>query len=216
MKRTQLFGAMMACTLAAAVAVGAQEPQPTTTSQTARDAKSVVVTGCLKSDPSAAGTAGATGTSGSTSSTRENFVLTDASVSGGSSSTATTDPTSPTTTSPTPTTTSPTPTTTSPATPTTTSPTGTSGSSTADTKTFSLVGGSPSDLQQYVNSKVEITGTIDPNANRSSAGASSTGITAGSTGATATGGGSTMASMVHNQQLRVTSVRQVASSCSGQ
>ena len=49
---------------------------------------------------------------------------------------------------------------------------------TADTKTFSLVGGSPSDLQQYVNSKVEITGTIDPNANRSSAGAPSTGISA--------------------------------------
>jgi hypothetical protein len=99
--------------------------------------------------------------------------------------------------------------------------------SSTDNKTFSLVGGSPSQLQQYVDSKVEIRGTLDSNANRSGAGstaggtgstAGGTGSTAGGTGSTAGGTGSTMTGMSHsaNQQLRVTSVRQLASSCSGQ
>ena len=76
-----------------------------------------------------------------------------------------------------------------------------------------------------MDSKVEIRGTLD-NANRSGAGAT-TGATAGGTGSTAAGStgstaagstGGTMSGMSHgnNQQLRVTSVRQVASSCSGQ
>ena len=93
MKRTHLFGTMMACTLAAAVSVAAQDRPSQTSSD--RDAKAVVVTGCLKSDSTmtgTAGTAGTAGTSGSTAGamTRGSFILTDAMVSSGSGSTGST------------------------------------------------------------------------------------------------------------------------------
>ena len=229
MKRTHLFGTMMACTLAAAVSVGAQD-RPTT-SQSDREGKSVVVTGCLKSGSSMAtgttgtgSTAGTAGTSGSTASSasRGSFIITDAVVASGSASTS--DPTG--TASPTGSTAG---------TAGTGSTAGTSGTSpsatnpgTAMGKTFTLVGGQQSQLQGFVNSQVEIRGTLDQNADRSAAG-SATGSTAGTpttsttpttgtptTGSTASGTGSTMAGMSHGNQpqLRVTSVRQIAGSCS--
>lgn len=229
MKRTHLFGTMMACTLATAVSLGAQE-RPST-AQSASEGKTVVVTGCLKSGSSlmtgtsgTAGTAGTTGTAGTAGSTasssaRGGFILTDASLStgsGGSTASATgTSPTGSTT-----------------GTAGTGSTAGTSGTSPSASitsesgKTYSLVGGQQSELQGFLNSKVEIRGTLDQSAHSSGSGtpasgagstATGTGSTATGTGSTASGTGASMSGMAHDQQqLRVTSVRQLASSCSGQ
>lgn len=196
MKRTYLFGTMMAFTLAAA-SVGAQQDRPTPSSSDQPD-KSVVVTGCLKSAPSSAsatGTAGATGTSGSV--TTASFILADAKIAPGGSSASATG---------------------TAGTGSTAGTAGTSGTPASSVdkdkdkdknKTFALVGGSSSELQGYVNSKVEITGTIDPSAHSSAASGSATGTTASPTA-------STMPGMSHTgdqAKLKVTSVRQVAGSC---
>ena len=211
MKRTHLFGTMMACTLAAVVSVGAQERPSTSPSD--REAKTVVVTGCLKSapasstaaTPSTTGTAGTAGTAGSTaSSARGSFILTDAVVSSDTASTAGATSTPPTgSTTPTGAT------------------TGTSGSSASAGKTYSVVGGQQSELQGFLNSKVESRGTLNPSADRSAAGAGSTAGTPPTTTPPTTtppsGTGSTMSGMAHGEgQLRVTSVKQIAGSCSGQ
>ena len=222
MKRTHLFGTVMACALATAVSVGAQDRPSTAASD---QGKTVVVTGCLKSDPAVPSPTGTAGTAGTTSSpstaARSSFIVTDAIVSSASGSTAgATATTSPTGTSPTGT--SPTGTTPTGTTPTGTTPSATAGaagtagaSPSADSKTFSLVGGTPSELQTYLNAKVEIRGTLDANAPRSGAsGTPATGTAA--TGATPPSGTGAMSGMSHNQQLRVTSVKQLASSCSGQ
>jgi hypothetical protein len=98
-----------------------------------------------------------------------------------------------------------------------------------------LMGGQQSDLQKYVNSRVEVRGTIDQtgsgSGSSSTAGTSPTGTAAtgtGATGTSATGTGSTGSATGSTasgtgasasgpmQHLRVTSVRQLASSCSGQ
>ncbi len=86
--------------------------------------------------------------------------------------------------------------------------TGTSGSagaasSAASGSSYNLIGGDSSDLDKNVNSKVEVRGVIEPASSSSAAGGSMTGGTSGATGAAAA------------KQLRVTSVRQLASSCSG-
>ena len=198
MKRTYLFGTMMAFSLAAA-SVGAQQDRPTSASE--QPSKNVVVTGCLKSGSSptgstatgstATGTAGTTGTSGTTAS-GSSFILADAKVTpatGAASASGTTGSTAGTT-----------------------GTSGTAPSASADkdkAKSFALVGGTSSELQGYINSKVEITGTIDPSASGSAASGSAS--SPSTTGATAS-----MAGMSHAgdaAKLRVTSVRQVAASC---
>lgn len=102
---------------------------------------------------------------------------------------------------------------------------------------FMLVGGSQSDLRQYVNSRVEVRGTTDHQATSSGMGApgagattgAPTGSTSGTTAGSATGSaagtsaGATAGSPesrsgqnsteAHGQKLHVTSVRQIASSC---
>jgi hypothetical protein len=97
----------------------------------------------------------------------------------------------------------------------TTATTGTSGTTTSadagkdKAKSFALVGDKSSELQSYINSKVEITGTIDPSA--AAAGATTTGSTTSTASTTAS-----MAGMSHaadHAKLRVTSVRQVAATC---
>ena len=197
MKRTYLFGTMMAFGLAVA-SVGAQD-RPTASSSD-QQGKSVVVTGCLKSGAqltgsAASGTAGTTGTSGTTA-TGGSFILADAKVAGktgADSATAATGSTAGTT--------------------------GTSGTTAASAdkdkaKSFTLVGGTPSELQGYLNSKVEITGTIDPNATASSATATAPAPSATGTATTpATGSMAGMAHAADQAKLRVTSVRQVAATC---
>ena len=224
MKRTHLFGTMMACTLAAAVSVGAQE-RPTT-SQSDREGKTVVVTGCLKSGSSmasgTAGTAGTTGTAGTAGSTAStagggSFIITDAVVGDATSSTAGAAGTGATA-----------------GTAGTGATAGTSGTSASTTpgspmgKTYALVGGQSSELKGYLDSKVEIRGTLDANAARSAgsgaAGAGTSPTTASPTTSTppsSTGAGAgTGAGMSHaagdHQQLRVTSVRQIAGTCGAQ
>ena len=202
MKRTYLFGTIMAFSLAAA-SVGAQQDRPTPSSSD-QASKTVVVTGCLKSGSqlTATGTAGTTGTSG-TSAAGSSFILADAKMTPAGSGSATSTATSTTT-----------------GTATGTATTGTSGSTaTADAdkdknkdkaKSFALVGGTPSELQGYINSKVEITGTIDSSASVSSTTGSS------ATGSTASGTASTMSGMSHGSdhpKLKVTSVRQIAANC---
>jgi hypothetical protein len=95
-----------------------------------------------------------------------------------------------------------------------------------------LMGGQKSELQAYLNSKVEVTGTLDPASSGSGSatgtgatgtgatgtGATGTGTAAGTagTGSTATGTGASASGMGPMQHLRVTSVKQVASTCSGE
>lgn len=82
---------------------------------------------------------------------------------------------------------------------------GTTASTAANGASFTLIGGESSDLTKNVNSKVEIRGVIEPasaSSPSSAAGGTMTSGTSGATGAAA-------------KQLRVTSVRQLASSCSG-
>ena len=76
MNRTQLFGTVMACTLAAAVSVGAQD-RPTTSPSD--QSKTVTVTGCLKTGPaSATASVGTSGTPTATASARTSFIIADA------------------------------------------------------------------------------------------------------------------------------------------
>jgi len=92
---------------------------------------------------------------------------------------------------------------------------------------FVLSGGRQSELQRYVNSRVEITGTLDTSAGAgsgmssgsggSTTSTSGTGSTAGSS--TSSGGGmgssGSMSGQTAPQHLRVSSVRQLSSTCSG-
>ena len=83
---------------------------------------------------------------------------------------------------------------------------GTTGGSTASGSSYNLIGGDSSDLAKNLNSKVEIRGVIEPSSSAgssSAAGGTMTGGTSGATGAAAA------------KQLRVTSVRQLASTCGG-
>ena len=93
---------------------------------------------------------------------------------------------------------------------TTTGTSGTAGAgatgSTASGSSYNLIGGDSSDLEKNLNSKVEIRGVIEPSSSAGSstaAGGTMTGGTSGATGAAAA------------KQLRVTSVRQLASTCGG-
>lgn len=191
MKRQYLFGTMMAITLAFTAAGASALQDPTT--QSAKDEKTVTVTGCLMPGAQPAtpsGTAGTTGTTGTSSASASNFILTNAKMD--SSSASTTTGTSGSTV------------------PSTTSGTASSAGSAAS-KSFTLLGGDQSDLQKFVNSKVEIRGTIDRSAAGAYGGSTATGTTPPSSNpSTASGMAASPA-----QQLRVTSVRQVSESCSG-
>jgi hypothetical protein len=190
MKRQIFFGTMLSAALA--VGVSAQQTPPSSAStpgQSDRTAQTVTVTGCLQSGSGASGStasspagapAGApAGQAGATSSSSGQYILANATTGSGSSATGTTG-----------------------ATP----PAGASSSSASTGKSYKLVGGDSEDLKKYVNSKVEVTGTLDSKS--SSSGAGSTGTT-GSAGASS----SSMAGSMPT--LKVTSVRQVSGSCTG-
>jgi hypothetical protein len=102
------------------------------------------------------------------------------------------------------------------------------GTSGANGSAFVLTGGQSNELQRYVNSRVEVHGTLDAKGASdasASGGATTTGSSAVGSGTTASGtagstaGSGSMASgnaaSAQPQQLHVTSVRQVAGSCSG-
>lgn len=240
MKRTYAFGAMFALALASSAAgVGAR--QSTTSLGGTEQGRDVVVTGCLiPGSPAGSGTGtsgvtdttAVTGTSGTTGSvtagstasgSNGSFILVNANLTPADSSSSTTGTAG-----------------------STAAITGTSGSTTAGStvggdaaetgRSFILAGGQPSELQRYVNSRVEVRGTLDKTARSGaydsgssmsgtasttgsgSAATSSTGSgSTSSTGSTASSGGMIggTADVSKIQRLRVTSVRQVAGSCTG-
>jgi hypothetical protein len=173
MKRQMFF----ATAFSAALAVGAAAQTGTgtaTTPQQDTKAQQVTMTGCL--ERSAAGTAGTAGTATGTpsSAAAAGFILSNASAGSGSSASGTSG----------------------------TSGTGAAGTSSSPGAKYRLMGGDQEDLTKYVNSKVEIRGTLD----RSSA-SSATGAAAGTS---ASGQSSD-----NLPTLRVTSVKQIAASCAG-
>lgn len=194
MKRQIFFGTLLSTALA--VGVGAQQTPPSSSStpgQSDRSGQTVTVTGCLQSGSGASGstasspTGAPAGQAGATSSSSGQYILANATMGSGSSATGTTG-----------------------ATPSAGAATPSAGaSSSASTgKSYKLVGGDSEDLKKYVNSKVEVTGTLDSKS--SSSGAGSTGTT-GSAGA-----GASSSSMAGSMpSLKVTSVRQVSGSCTG-
>ena len=205
MKRQIFFGTLLSTALA--VGVGAQQTPPSSSSspgQSDRSGQTVTVTGCLQSGSGASGStassptgapAGQAGAS-SSSSRGGQFILANATMGSGSgSATGTTGGTPP-------------------------AGAPSSSSSSASGKSYRLTGGDTEDLQKYVNSKVEVTGTLQDSSRSSSGstgatGSPSTGAGAG-TGTTGSAAGSSSSSMAGNMpQLRVTSVRQVSGSCTG-
>ena len=185
MKRQIFFGTMLSAALA--VGVGAQQTPPSSSSspgQSDRRGQSVTVTGCLQSGSGASGstasspTGAPAGQAGATSSSSGQYILANATMGSGSSATGTTGAT----------------------------PSAGASSSASTGKSYKLVGGDSEDLKKYVNSKVEVTGTLDSKS--SSSGAGSTGTT-GSAGASSSSMAGSMPS------LKVTSVRQVSGSCTG-
>jgi hypothetical protein len=232
MKRHVLFGTM----LSAALAVGLSAQTGSSGSQTAgqqgtgsQNQQQVTVTGCLMegagmsagasaSGGTSTGTATSTGTSGtqtgtqSGTATQARFHLTNAKITPADKEAASSTGTGTTGTG------------------TAGTASGTSGtqSATADKDTkVQLIGGDQQDLQRYVNSQVEITGVLLTNqSDRSRSGAGTgTGTASGTGTGTGTGTGSATAGGASNRQsgmqqdvqrVRVTSVRQLSTSCSGQ
>lgn len=189
MKRQIFFGTLLSTALA--VGVGAQQTPPSSSStpgQSDRSGQTVTVTGCLQSGSGASGstasspTGAPAGQAGATSSSSGQYILANATMGSGSSATGTTGAT----------------------------PSAGASSSASTGKSYKLVGGDSEDLKKYVNSKVEVTGTLDSKS--SSSGAGSTGTT-GSAGAGASASSSSMAGSMPS--LKVTSVRQVSGSCTG-
>jgi len=237
MKRNVFFGTVFSAALAVGVSAQTGSAGSQSPSQSATKAQQVTVTGCLQSAGMATGTttgAGGTGTgttgSGTTGSgtsgtgtsgaatgaptgmnapggSGAEFMLTNAKM--GSGATATGAAGSATTGSGTGGTGS--------------AMSGTSGTgSSASTKgnRFMLSGGNPQELRQYINSQVEISGTLQPGTGGTGMGtgtgsgsATGTGTATGSGSATSgSGAAGTMAADA--QRLRVTSVKQIAASCS--
>jgi hypothetical protein len=209
MKRQFFFGTMFSAALAVGAAAQTGSTPP---SQSARqnDQQSVTVSGCLMSAADAA-QAGRTGTAGTgsgtgTSATGSGTTGSQSGRTGASSSGQFVLMTSSTGTSAA----------TGTGTGTTGSATsGTSGAASQAHKGYRLAGGEQQDLRQYVNNRVEVTGTLQGGASAAgSATASGTGAgsTSGSTSSSTRQGG-----MDHQNlpMLRVTSVRKIADSCSG-
>ena len=108
-----------------------------------------------------------------------------------------------------------------------TSGTGTSGSAAgtatsgtagaAGANKFLLVGGTQQNLKQYLNSQVEVQGRLDTSKSGTGATgtASGTGSTSSGTGTGSATAGQSTSRNADAQRLTVTSVRQIASTCTG-
>ena len=216
MKRQIFFGTMLAAALG--IGVGAQAPQagqagqPATPAQE-RGGKEVTVTGCLQAASSTATAqppAGDTTARQPTGSQSSQFILTSASTTSGSTGSGAAGAGTGTAGTPKP------------------SASATTGSAGVKS-TYRLTGDETANLQQYVNSRVEVVGTVQENdrtgsASGSAAGTGATGSATGTGTGAATGTGSTASSgsMAGGARadrnapaLQVTSVRQVSPSCSG-
>ena len=200
MKRNMLFGTMLSAVLAVGLNAQTGTQTPATQGQESQKQQQVTVTGCLMEG--AGMTAGATGTGSGTStgtsgtqtsaqrsgSTDAKFHLTNAQITpAGKTATGGTGTTG-----------------------TTGAPSGTTGA-TSNTK-VQLVGGDQQDLQRYINSQVEVTGVLVTD--RSGAGAGTgTGTGTGTGSATGAASASRQSGDSMTQRVRVTSVRQVSTTC---
>jgi hypothetical protein len=190
MKRSMLFGTILSAALATGLSAQTPQTSGAGTSDSQSSGQQVTITGCLKSgdaSSSAAGSAatGATGTAGATG--------TKPDAAGSGYILASAKPASSTSSTG--------------ATGTTGSTAGTSGSAAAGA-TYKLQGGDQSDLSKYANSQVEVKGTLSS----ASSGSSTAGSATGATGSTSASRESGMSSNMPT--LRVSSVRQISSSCS--
>jgi hypothetical protein len=192
MKRQVWTGGIAAVALACGVSLAAQTPAATQSGTPS----TVTVTGCLQRGNSMSGTTGTTGsaTSGTSAasasaSASDHFMLTNAKMGSGSSSTtgAAGSATTGTTGSG-------------------TSATGAAGSSTSGASY--VLEGSTSDLSSHVGHEIEVRGKIDSSSTGSSYGSGA------STGSAAAGATTGSASATSAQKLQVESVRMIASTCS--
>lgn len=207
MKRNLFFGTVLSAALAAGVAAQTTGTAPGQSSSRTQDQQNqIIVTGCLQ-NADMAGAGAAAGTSGSATSSagatgqttgydKAQFMLTNATMAKTSAPGAAGAATSGTGTSG------------------STAGSATSGTSgAAGANRFLLVGGNQQNLKQYLNSQVEVQGRLEP----SKAGTGATGSTASGTGTAATGTGSaagqSASRMADVQRITVTSVRQIASTC---
>lgn len=209
MKRNLLFGTVFSAALAVGVAAQGGSTGTTSGGQTGmqNQQNQVTVTGCLQNADMAGGTAGTSGsgTSGSTTSGSQTsasssaqFMLTNAKMAktGASASGTSSSGTSGTSG-------------------TTSATSGTSGATSSNR--FLLVGGTQQNLKQYLNSEVEVRGRLDQEKGGMSSGSASSGTTSSGTGSAAGSatGQSTSSQQSDAQKLHVTSVRQIASTCTG-
>lgn len=208
MKRQIFFGTMLAAVLG--IGVGAQAPQAGQAGQPATPAqergKQVTVTGCLQPASSTATgqpAAGDTTARQPTGSPSAQFILTSASMTSGSTGSGAAGTGTGTSGTPAP-----------PATATT--------GSTGVKSTYRLTGDETANLQQYVNSRVEVVGTVQENdragstSDSAAAGTTATGAATG-TGSTASGSMAGGARSDRNAPaLQVTSVRLVSPSCAAE
>lgn len=190
MKRQLMFGAMLSAVLVAGAA--AQQPAQTTPQSQGEKDKTVTLVGCLQPADKGGPPTGTTGdtTSRQQSNREEHYVLANATMSSASSASGTSGT----------------------ATGARTGGTGTTGAtgSMSGAKSYRLIATDSQDLDRLVNSRVEVTGTI-VGENRAS-GAAGSGTGTGTAPKETKPGQSEQASM---PSVRVTSARQVASSCSG-
>jgi hypothetical protein len=230
MKRSLLVGTVFSAALSVGLGAQAGSTGSQAGSQRPQNQQNqeVTVTGCLKeadmlagggatrgtsgsaatgSSATGTGTAGssATGQAGSSaqSGQRAEFMLTDAKITSRGSATGTGTAGTGTTGSATG-----------------TSGTGSAAAGAAGENRFMLMGGDQQQLRKYINSQVEIRGRIDQSmsgANRTGSAtgsAAGTGSTAGTGSATGTTARSGQGAMDQNaQHLRVTSVKQIAATC---
>lgn len=189
MKRNLFLGTLFSAALAVGVSAqtGSQAGQQGSQKQSQQNMQ-VTVTGCLHSaDMAGGGAAGTTGTgtAGTTGQSRSSssaeFMLTNAKITSGGSGMAGT---------------------------TGTGTTGTTGATAGSMGKFKLTGGNQQELREYVNSQVEIHGTLQHQAANPSGAAAGTG-----TGST----GQTQKKMEDEsvQTIRVTSAKQVSKTCTG-
>jgi hypothetical protein len=211
-------GACLAVVFAGASVAAQTSGSTSSRNQTASG--DVTITGCLQRGGDQAGATGTSGTSSTnpsgtssrtSGSTSGQFILANATMSGGSGSTSRTGSTTSGTTTGTAT-----------GGTTTERPTGSATSGAAGTSGNSFVlEGQDSELTKHVGHKVEITGTLDTSRNTSNTRSGST--SSGTTGAGTTGGttasersGSRTGDTSMSQHVRVRSVKMISANCSAE
>jgi hypothetical protein len=183
MKRTVWMAAAIAC--ATTLSVAAQTPSTTTSRTMDKPADAITVTGCLQE-----GSRSSTGATSTASTTSGSYILANATMGSGSSS-STAGTTAGTT-----------------AAPTTAGTTGTTGTTTAGSTARPdasyVLDGRESDLKNHVGHRIEVSGTLE----------SADKAAASSPTATTTSGSASSRMDTSSQRLKVSSVRMIAAECS--